>query len=541
MATSGLSGITSGFDSATVVQQLVALEKRPIELIQAKRDIEAQKLSTFQELKSRLQTFKSVVTSINTESRFLATKGTFNNNSASALTKVVDITTTSTATSGTFSFTVNSLAKEGKVVSEGFAATDSAIPTGTLTITVGSKVTTVTINSSNNTVDGLRLAINNSGANVSATFLDNGDASKPIQLLISGTKTGAANAVSISLTQASLGGGPLNVVQFTQTQAAQDARLTVDGISVTKSSNTVTDVLPGTILSLQGSGSGTITLSSDTNTIKTQINSFVTGYNDMMAYLNEQLAIDVAANTTGTLFGNFTTQNIQQTLRNNISGQVAGLSGDFQYLSQIGITTQSDGTLTIDDGKLSDALATDIGNVTRLFASKGTTTNANVTFVGFTEKTVAGTYDARISGGAVQLSPSGKNDYVSATGTGNFFAGAAGTDAEGLNFRIAATADGSYGTINLTVGVAETLNRALANLTDTSRGGPLAAEFDSATDTIDDYDDQILKLEQRVQQVEENLKAKFANLDTLLSRLNSQKAAFTSALEGVKNTSPSSS
>ncbi|MBI4389002.1 MAG: hypothetical protein HY580_02385, partial [Nitrospinae bacterium] len=80
MATSGLSGITSGFDSATVVQQLVALEQRPIQLIQAKRDIEAQKLSTFQDLKSRLQTFKSVVTSINTESRFLATKGTFNNN-----------------------------------------------------------------------------------------------------------------------------------------------------------------------------------------------------------------------------------------------------------------------------------------------------------------------------------------------------------------------------------------------------------------------------------------------------------------------------
>ncbi len=535
MAESAISGLNSGLDTASLISSLIALQRRPIDLVEAKKEIENQKLASFQELQSRLQTFKSVVTTLNTEARFLSTRGDFSNNSATDTNQVVTLDTTSQAASGTFSLTVNQLARESKLISEGFAETTSTVPQGILEITVGSTTTTVTVDSSNNTLDGLRLAINNSGADVSASFLNDGSATNPVKLLVSGTKTGADNSVSVSLKQGFIGGGTQEVLAFTETQSAQNASLVVDGVSVTKSNNTVTDVINGAVLNLKSAGSGTITLSSDQEAIKEKINDFVNGYNDLTLFLNEQQFLDPDSFTTGVLFGNFTVQNLQQSLRNTVSGQVAGVDGTFTFLSQIGIRTQSDGTLSIDDSVLTDALTTDISNVSQLFSSKGTTSNNNVTFVGFTKNTVPGTYDLRVSGGVPQLSPSGQNDYTDAVGAGNFFAGAEGTDAEGLNFRIGNLNDGDYGTITLSIGVAETINRVLDNLVDTSLNGPLSAEIDTITETIKDFDNTILDLEDRLTVFEEDLRLRFTNLEILIGELNTQRDAFTQALAGVQN------
>lgn len=102
---------------------MFSLEARPMDLVEAKRQIEEQKLSSFQDLKNKLQTFKSVVSTLNTESRFTVNKGEFSNNSVTDGNKVVDITTTSSASSGTFPLTVNNLATETKIISDGFATT----------------------------------------------------------------------------------------------------------------------------------------------------------------------------------------------------------------------------------------------------------------------------------------------------------------------------------------------------------------------------------------------------------------------------------
>ena len=484
MAESFISGINSGLDTTDIINKLLALQRRPIDLLEAKAEAETQKLVTFQELKSRLQTFKSVAATINTGTRFLSTKGDFSNNSASDNNQVVTLDTTSQAASGTFSLTVNQLARESKLISQGFSAASGAITQGTFQITVGSTTTQITIDSTNDSLEGLRLAINNSGANVQATFINDGSASTPVRLLISGTKTGSDNSVSLS------GGG----LTFTETQSAQNASFVVDGVSISKSSNTVTDVITGATLNLKSAGSGTITLSSDIAAVKEKITAFVDGYNELNQFLKEQQFLDPDTLQTGVLFGNFTVQNLQSTLRNTISSQIANVSGPFTSLSQIGIRTQSDGTLGINDSQLTQALTTDIGNVSQLFSSKGTTTSNSAAFVGFTKRTVAGIYDLRVSGGVPQLSRSGENNYTDATGSGNFFAGAAGTDAEGLNFRIGNLTDGDYGSITLSIGVAEITNRILDNLVDTSLNGPLTTEIDTFTKTFKDIDDQIISL-----------------------------------------------
>ena len=534
MAENAIFGINSNLDTSGIIDNLVTLQRQPITIVEAKRALEEAKLLSFQDLRDRLQNFKSIVNTLNTESRFLTTEGVFSNKSATDTNKVATLTTSSSATSGTFSLVVNNLARETKLLSTGFADTSSTLNNGTVSITVGTTVTEITINESNNTLDGLRLAINNSGANVQANFLNDGSASNPVKLVISGTETGSDNAVSIAASNTLFGFGQETPITFSETQAAQNASFVLDGVSVTKADNTVTDVITGTTLQLESAGSGIITLSPDEDAIKEKIQNYVDGFNELMVHLNSELALTESTGETGVLFANFTVQNLQQTLRETITDQVQGVTGDFSYLSQIGLKTQSDGTLTIDDGDLSTAIATNIENVTQLFSSTGRTTNSTVTFVGFTDNTVPGTYSVKVTNGVPQLAASGTTTFTDAVGNGNFYAGAAGTDAEGLNFRIGNLSDGNYGEIILSVGVAQITNRVLARLTDASLEGPLEAEIDSANETIDEFDETILELEERLVLFESNLRDRFTNLEVVLGRLNSQREAFDNSIAGIQ-------
>ena len=422
-----------------------------------------------------------------------------------------------------------------QILSSGFAETSSTLGNGTVSITVGTTTTEITIDDTNNTLDGLRLAINNSGANVQANFLNDGSATNPVKLVISGTQTGIDNAVSISASNTLFGFGQESPITFTETQSAQNASFTLDGVAVTKANNTVTDVITGTTLQLESAGSGLITLSPDEEAIKEKIQNYVDGFNELMAHLNNELSLTESTGETGVLFANFTVQNLQQTLRETITDQVVGVTGDFSYLSQIGIRTQSDGTLTVDDGALSTAIASDIGNVTQLFSSTGNATNSTVTFVGFTDNTEPGTYSVKVTNGVPQLAASGTTTFTDAVGNGNFFAGAPGTAAEGLNFRIGNLNDGNYGELVLSVGVAQITNRVLAKLTDASLEGPLEAEIDSSNSTITEFDETIADLEQRLVLFESNLRDRFTNLEVVLGRLNSQRDAFDSSIAGIQS------
>ncbi len=534
MAQTAIFGINSNLDTGGIIDNLVRLQRSPISIVEAKRALEDAKLLSFQDLRDRLQTFKSVVNTLNTESRFLATKGEFSNNNAVDTNSVVGITTSSQATSGTFSLTVNNLARETKLISEGFASVTSTIESGTMNLGVGDQSVEITIDESNNTLDGLRLAINNSGLDVKASFINDGSSENPVRLAVSGTKSGVDNAVTIGVTGFLFGAGTVNLVDFTQTQAAQNSNFVLDGVAVTKSGNVVSDVISGAILTLESAGSGTITLSSDSDAIKDKVQSYIDGYNELMLHLNSELALETETGETGVLFANFTVQNLQQKLREAVSAEIQGVTGNFSYLSQIGIRTLSDGTLSLNDGEFTDALAENVGNVSELFSSSSNTTSSAVTFIGFTDNTQPGGYNIRVSNGVPQVATSGSSTFVDAVGSGNFYAGADGTDAEGLNFRIASLDNGDYGTLTLSIGVAQITNRILANLTDASLEGPLEAEIDTSTGIIKDFDETLIQLEERAVLFEENLRERFTNLEVVLGRLNSQRDAFDQSIAGIQ-------
>ena len=532
MAQNAIFGINSNLDTQDIINKMVSLEARSMDLVEAKKQIEEQKLASFKELKNRLQTFKSVVTTLNTESRFIVNKSVFSNNSSSDNNKVVDITTTSSATSGTYSLVVDNLATETKIISNGFANTTSELENGRVKVTSGSASSTITINSTNNSLDGLRLAINNLGLDVKASFLNDGDDTVPVRLLISGNLTGATGAVTMSYSKDSI--YPVDEISFTTTQEAKNASFSIDGVSISKSSNTVSDVISGAALKLQSAGSGTISLSTDTDAITTKVSDFVDEYNEVSLFLNEQLSLDTDTEQTGVLFGNFAVQNLQQIFRSSISSKVTGITGAYTYLSQIGISTKSDGTLILDTDKLSEALIDDIQNVSQLFSSRGTVTHSSVTYVGFTSDTAPGYYDLQVSSNVPQLSNSGASTFVNASGSGNFWAGSSG-DSTGLNFRISGLTNGSYGQIWLSIGVAEILNRQLENLVDASLNGPLVTELDTITETVDDYNITLLDQAERLLEYEESLKVKFSNLEIVLGRLNAQRDTFNSSLQGIQD------
>jgi flagellar hook-associated protein 2 len=533
MAQNAVFGINSNLDTQDIINKMVSLEARSMDLVEAKKQIEQQKLSSFQELKNKLQTFKSVVTTLNTESRFIVNKSNFSNHSSSDGNKVVDITTTSSATSGTYSLVVNNLATETKLISAGFASTTSRVQHGAIKVTSGTASATITVDNTNHSLDGVRLAINNLGLDVKAAFLNDGSPTNPVRLLISGNKTGTSGAVTISAPYSHWGAAG-SVLTCTTTQEAKNASFTIDGVSIIKSSNTITDVLNGAALQLQSAGSGTISLSTDTNAITTKVSDFVDEYNELSLFIREQLALDSESEETGVLFGNFAVQNLQQILRSSISNKVTGVRGNYSYLSQIGITTQSDGTLTLDTDDLSDALVDDIQNVSQLFSSRGSTTNSSVVFVGFTRDTQPGSYDVKRLNGNTQLSNSGASTFVNASGSGNFWAGSSG-ESTGLNFRLSNLNNGNYGQITLSIGVAEILNRQLENMVDSSLRGPLVTELDTIKETVDDYNVTLLSQAERLLEFEENLKARFSNLEIVLGRLNAQKDTFNSSLQGIQN------
>ena len=473
-----------------------------------------------------------------TTAEFTVTAGTGN---------VLSVATSSSASPGTFDITVNTLAQETTLLSPssaGYMSVNDIVPSGMggplttyhVQIDVGGALTIVDLNATD-TVQDVVDAINASVADVTASVINDGSAVNPIRIQIQGNQPGTANAVTAFTFRDpnEVGMAQVTEVTFIKVQAATDASVTVDGVDFARSSNTINDIIPGVTLNLESLGSGTLTITTDNTAIALNIQDFVDAFNELIGFIDEQTEFNPETFKTGVLFGNSAVQSLETTLRRIVSGPVVGGSGTFGFLSQIGITTQDDGTLILDEVKLDQALTTDLDSVVSLFTSSGSASDANVTFVGFTDNTVAGIYDVQVVGGVPQLSPAGAGTFVDAVDNGAFFTGAAGTDAEGLSFSMASLVDASYGTITLSLGVIPQLNQHLSILLDSSQQGPLTAELDSLTKSIDDLNDTLLRMDDRLELFEKKIRQEFINLEIILARLDAQRNAFQQALQNLSS------
>jgi len=182
--------------------------------------------------------------------------------------------------------------------------------------------------------------------------------------VVTGKNTGTANAVTIDESGLTTGTDPLP--GFTVTQAATDASLTVDGIAITRSTNVVSDVIAGVTLDLKSLSAAEVqvTIANDTDAIKTQINDFVKAYNDVQSFIHEQSKYNSESRTAGPLIADFTVQTVKSFLRVALG---AAVPGSPSTLTEIGIKTATDDSLTVDDTKLTNAIANNLTQVSAIF------------------------------------------------------------------------------------------------------------------------------------------------------------------------------
>ncbi|GAA5159772.1 flagellar filament capping protein FliD [Viridibacterium curvum] len=378
MATGSITsaGLGSGIDIESLITKLMTLERTPITQLESRQSSFQTKLSSYGTLKSTLSSLQDAAEKLQTRDSFAARTATIADSS------IATVSASSSASAGSYSLSVEALAQNQKVRSTGYAD-GATIATGTLTLTLGNynadtttftadaaRTFSITINSSNNTLEGLRDAINAKKAGVTATIIDNGTTQ---QLSLSSDSSGADNAFKLSgLTGFDFTPGAASTL--TSTQTAQDAKFTLDGIQIKRSSNTITDVADGLTINLKSKTAAatttTISVATDTTAMLKQINDFVSAYNSAVGLMGSQTSYDATTKKGGPLNGENSVRSMQSQLRSIVGGAVGSTDG-FSRLSDVGISVGVNGKLTVDSTKLEAALKDPTKDVASLFIEEG--------------------------------------------------------------------------------------------------------------------------------------------------------------------------
>lgn len=504
------TGLGSGLDIEGLVTQLVAAERL---VSDTQLDRESSKItsefSALGSLKSALGGFQSSFSGLTTAAKFQGKKV------SSSDTDLIGVSVSSAALASSYAIEVTQLAESHALASTSFADADTTtVGTGTLTIrkgvtdydsgtdtynsfTANTDFTTVniTIDSSNNTLNGIAAAINASDAEINASVINDGSG---YRLLLSSETTGTEQSLEIvvddddsndtdtsGLSRLAFNSSATNLEQ---SNAAEDAQLTINGLAVSSGSNTVDSAVEGLTLDLKQitSGAVDVNVTEDHTSIVSAAKSFIAGYNQYILTANSLSSYNVDAEIAGPLLGDFTLRSVGQQIDTIVRGSVTDISGSVQSLAQLGVTTTADGELVLNEAELNALLDSDPDNVIDLFAEIGRPDDADITFNSAGSNAVVGTYAVNIT----QMAAAG-----SYTGSGvlpNFGGGGTLTiDADNDNLTL--EIDGiDIGEITLTQATYTTGDDLAAELelqintsaTLVAAGGEVSVSYDSGSDSL---------------------------------------------------------
>ncbi len=431
MAGISVSGIGSGLDINQLVSDLVSAEAAAPTARLNRREASLQgELSAIGALKGALSSFQTVVKDLKSATALAGVKATVGDES------LLGASATSIAQPGSYEIEVLALAKAQKLASGGFQELTDVVGSGTLTFRYGDydadsntftenpdkTAQTLTLDTSNNTLAGLRDAINEADLGVRANIINDGSS---YRLVLASQDSGAANGLEITVADADgnhtdasglsqLAFDPTAAVgagkNLTQTVAAQDASLLVDGLAVTGETNTLVGVVQGVTLNLKQAEPGTVTtltVDRDAEAISGKVKGFVDAFNSLLATIQALTKFDPETGEKGLLLGDAGVRGVQNQLRNVITGLVEGASESFGSLTDIGISTQRDGTLALDSTKLSAAVDADPDGVAGLFARVGRADDALIDYVSSAPGSTPGDYAVEITQFASQGSLTG--------------------------------------------------------------------------------------------------------------------------------------
>ena len=411
------TGIGSGLDVESLVSQLVLSDVQPVEnRLNTKEATYLAQLTAYGSVKSALAKFQTAAASASAASQY--TGKLASTSSSDAVTATAD----PSAAVADYTVDVVSLATAQSLASGAFSATTETLGTGTLTISLGTvtydsvagsvtgftqksgtSAVSVVIDSSNNTLTGVRDALNAASAGLNASVVNDGSG---YRLVIQSNTTGAENAISISvddtgdsnstdnagLSQLAFNESAANILQ---TGSGADAAIKINGLDVTSPSNTVSGAVEGVSFMLKKitSSAATVAITKDTAKATAGMNGLINGFNQLNAELNSLTAYNAAASRSSVLTGDATLRNLASNVRASLNAAVANSGGQYSTLAELGITTNViDGSLSLNNTKFAAVLENDATDVAKVLAAFGTPSNANVEFVSAGSATEVGTY-----------------------------------------------------------------------------------------------------------------------------------------------------
>ena len=415
-------GIGSGLLTSDLIDKIVASERDATDarMTAKKAEIDA-KVSAYGAVKNTIDALRTKAKALGDASSLLINTASSSNLSA------VSATATNKARSGVHTVEVSALARAHTIASHRYDDITSVVGSGTLTFRFGTTTfdqtgnyqsfaenadrpeATVVIGDNNNSLAGVRDAINAADIGVTANIINDGGG---YRLVLSSDDLGAANSMEISAADGTTPG--LSALAFnasantpdtnmTQTVAAEDAQVSIDGIPITRDSNSVSGVVDGLTFDLQSTNAGApavVSVAQDTAGIADKMKAFVDAFNDVRALTEQLTAYNQDQKQGSLLTGDPAVRSIRTQLQRLMLASVNGVgSGSVKSLVDVGVTSDQDNQyyLTLDQSKLAAALAKDPAGVQGLLASQSTASDSLVSFLGFGTKTAPGSYPVNVT------------------------------------------------------------------------------------------------------------------------------------------------
>jgi flagellar hook-associated protein 2 len=552
----------SGVDVAALAQGLVDAERAPQEnVINSKITKNEARVSGYSAVKFMLSNVKDALTGLKDANSFNASSVSNSNTSA------LSVTAGTAADLGSHAVAITSLASAQRNISTNFASSSDALNAGsgfTLDLTIGSDAAaTITVEDGYDTPQGLVNAINTADLAVTARLVNTGSSASPSYKVVLTGATGADESFSLSSTPA----GVLSALNFTQT-AASDAVLTVDGVTYTRSSNTVTDVVDGLTLNLlAASTSATISLARDTTQVVGKIEALVAAYNEANSLFTEVTNPKSELDLYGaTLVGDNTVRQVRNQLRDVLLGASSTPGTNVGAAWQMGLSVDKAGVMTLDKTKLTAALTNNFADVVTTFTANQN--NRSATSPPYSSSTGYSSATTSLNSGAAftvtltssdgtahgfpvaagNTTPQGVVDAINATNLG--YTAQLVQDTSGTTpYKIAVI--GSIGGASFTLSAANTAGTKVADLNFSSSGSgiagdtlrklttwlaatsPLTTQSVTAEKQNTKYATALAALQTRMDDMLARYTKQFSAMESLVGNINSQKTSLKSTFDGM--------
>jgi len=524
----------SGMDLGKLVESLVAAETTVKQSAITKK-VEAANLqiSSFGQLKTKLTSFSSA----------LATLENTNARTAASASTAATLTVTNEAVAKDINANINviSVAK-GQVVT--FDLTDasllassslsaaSTIPQGDVTLTLAGVNTVITIDSTNNTVQGLINEINEISG-MQASFVD-ATGSGGLALVLK-SDTGTANAFSLTgsggLSAFSTAGMTANSSPITLSVAATNAVFEVDGLTVTRSINSITDVFEGYKLDINAVSNGEFNIASAvlSTDARKRMQSFVDNINEVKNYLRTETKRGRDGAEDGSLVGDATAAQILREISALTTREIVGYSSESYYLANLGVQTERDGRLSLNMTKFDAALAANPDLLNVVFASKYSTDNDNLKVTGSANyPPVAGSYSFSFTGGGSTGTLNGETVTPVSNSAGNkVFTGSSG-NAKNLSVELLSDVTTSA-TVRYGLSLTDKLQKYISDIT--SASGAINLRTTAINQNLREYDEEQTDLEAKIEALTAAYNVKFGAMESLVTQLNKTGEYLTSMMD----------